>query len=65
MSNLNTFIAHSVKLRVVSMFAGDIEANMDKLTQEIKGKKVCVNGELAPSVRHLSRQFCVSLPSVW
>ena len=44
MFNLDKFIADSVTFRPVSMFAADIEANREKLTEEIKGKKVCVIG---------------------
>ena len=44
MFNLDKFIADSVIFRPVSMFVPDIEANKDKLTNEIKGKKVCVIG---------------------
>lgn len=44
MFNLDKFIADSVTFRPESMFKGDIEANAAKLTQEIKGKKVCVIG---------------------
>ena len=44
MFNLDKFIADSVTFRPVSMFAADIEANKEKLTDEIKGKKVCVIG---------------------
>jgi FlaA1/EpsC-like NDP-sugar epimerase len=44
MFNLDKFIADSVTFRPVSMFAADIEANKEKLTREIKGKKVCVIG---------------------
>ena len=44
MFNLDKFISDSVTFRPVSMFAPDIEANREKLTQEIKGKKVCVIG---------------------
>ena len=44
MFNLEKFIADSVTFRSVSMFAADIEANKEKLTAEIKGKKVCVIG---------------------
>ena len=44
MFNLNKFIADSVTFRPVSMFAADIEANKEKLSAEIKGKKVCVIG---------------------
>ena len=44
MFNLDKFIADSVTFRPVSMFAEDIEANKEKLTEEIKGKKVCVIG---------------------
>ena len=44
MFNLDKFIADSVTFRPVSMFEPDIQANAEKLTQEIKGKKVCVIG---------------------
>ena len=44
MFNLEKFIADSVTFRAVSMFEKDIQENADKLTQEIKGKKVCVIG---------------------
>ena len=44
MLNLDKFISDSVTFRPVSMFAEDIEANKNKLTEEIKGKKVCVIG---------------------
>lgn len=44
MFNLEKFIADSVTFRPSSMFAPDIEANREKLTEEIKGKKVCVIG---------------------
>lgn len=44
MFNLTNFISSSVTFRPVSMFAPDIEANKDKLSQEIKGKSVCVIG---------------------
>ena len=44
MFNLDKFISDSVTFRPVSMFAPDIEANKAKLTEEIKGKKVCVIG---------------------
>ena len=44
MFNIDRFIADSVTFRPVSMFAADIEANKGKLTEEIKGKKVCVIG---------------------
>ena len=44
MFNLDKFIADSVTFRTVSMFAADIEANSEVLSQEIKGKKVCVIG---------------------
>lgn len=44
MFNLDKFIADSVTKRPVSMFTADLEANKDTLTQEIKGKKVCVIG---------------------
>lgn len=44
MFNLNKFIADSVTMRSSSLFANDIEANKDVLTQEIEGKSVCVIG---------------------
>ena len=44
MFNLDKFIADSVTKRPVSMFAADIEANNETLTNEIKDKKVCVIG---------------------
>ncbi len=44
MFNLDKFISDSVTFRPVSMFASDIKANKEKLTREIKGKKVCVIG---------------------
>lgn len=44
MFNLDKFISDSVTFRPVSMFAADIEANRLRLTEEIKGRKVCVIG---------------------
>jgi len=44
MFNLDNFISDYVTKRPVSMFAADIEANKELLTQEIKNKKVCVIG---------------------
>lgn len=44
MFNLNKFIGQYVTHREKSMFALDIEANQEKLSAEIKGKKVCVIG---------------------
>ena len=44
MFNLDKFIADSITKRPVSMFAADIEGNNEMLTQEIRGKKVCVIG---------------------
>jgi FlaA1/EpsC-like NDP-sugar epimerase len=44
MFNLDKFISDSVTFRPESMFKGDIETNAEKLTQEIKDKKVCVIG---------------------
>ena len=44
MFNLDKFIADSVTHRPSSMFEGDIQANATRLTQEIKGKSVCVIG---------------------
>ena len=44
MFNLDKFIADSVTHRPSSMFEADIQANAARLTQEIKGKSVCVIG---------------------
>ena len=44
MFNLDKFISESVTFRPVSMFAADIELNKEKLTEELKDKKVCVIG---------------------
>lgn len=44
MFNLDKFISDCVTKRPVSMFAADIEANKELLTQEIKNKKICVIG---------------------
>lgn len=44
MFNLDKFISDSVTFRSVSMFAPDIEANKEKLSLEIKDKKICVIG---------------------
>lgn len=44
MFNLDKFISDSVTYRKESMFAGDIDANKETLTREIKGKAVCVIG---------------------
>ena len=44
MFNLDKFISESVTFRPESMFKADIEANRERLTEEIKGKKVCVIG---------------------
>jgi len=44
MFNLNKFIGDHVTFRSTSMFEGDIKANTETLTREIKGKKVCVIG---------------------
>jgi len=44
MRNLEQFIKNNITFRPVSMFAADIEANKEKLTEEIKNKKVCVIG---------------------
>ena len=41
---LDKFIADSVTFRPISMFSTDIEANKYTLSEEIKGKKVCVIG---------------------
>lgn len=60
MFNLDKFIADSVTFRPVSMFALDIEANKEKLTEEIKGKKVCVIGGagfLGRQLRHSVHEY--------
>ena len=44
MFNLNKFISESVTFRQDSLFASDIEANREFLTQEIRDKKICVIG---------------------
>lgn len=44
MFNLDKFIADSVTFRSGSMFESDIKANSEKISQEIKGKRVCVIG---------------------
>lgn len=44
MFNLEKFIAENVTLRSYSMFKTDIESNKEILSNEIKGKKVCVIG---------------------
>ncbi len=44
MFNLDKFISDSITSRPVSMFADDIDANRPRLTEEIKGKSVCVIG---------------------
>lgn len=44
MFNLSKFIGDYVTGRTTSMFEADIQANVEKLNKEIKGKKVCVIG---------------------
>lgn len=44
MININRFISEYITKRSVSMFALDIEANKDKLSEEILGRKVLVIG---------------------
>lgn len=44
MFNLSKFIGEHVTGRVTSMFEADIQVNAEKLTAEIKSKKVCVIG---------------------
>ena len=44
MFNLGKFISDSITGRSRSLFAPDIEANRDRLIQEIEGKTVCVIG---------------------
>ena len=42
--DINRFISEKVTMRSENMFAPDIEANSELLTEEIKGKTVCVIG---------------------
>ena len=44
MFNLDKFISDNVISRSESMFVVDIEANKERLSQEINGKSVCVIG---------------------
>ena len=44
MFNLERFIGMFVTKREKSMFAGDLEANKDVLSREIRGKRACVIG---------------------
>lgn len=44
MFNLDKFIAECVTLRPKSMFAMDIDANKEKLSEEIEGASICVIG---------------------
>lgn len=44
MFNLNEFIIDSITKRTTSLFKADIDANKDKLREEIEGKSVCVIG---------------------
>lgn len=44
MFDLNKFISDSVTFRSKSLFDTDIKRNADRLTQEIKGKSLCVIG---------------------
>lgn len=44
MLNINQFIAENITYRTQSMFAADIEANKEKLKEEIEGKSVLVIG---------------------
>ena len=44
MFNKSQFIADNVTFRKESMFLADIEANRERLSQEIQGKSVCVIG---------------------
>lgn len=44
MFNLPTFLSSPVPFRPLTIFDPDIEANKKKLTEEIKGKNVCVIG---------------------
>ena len=42
--DINKFIAENVTHRQQSLFAADIETNINRLTEEIEGKSVCVIG---------------------
>lgn len=44
MLNINKYITENITLRPESMFSPDIEANREKLTQEIEGRSVLVIG---------------------
>ncbi|MBQ4206373.1 MAG: polysaccharide biosynthesis protein, partial [Bacteroidales bacterium] len=44
MFNKSQFIADNVTFRKESMFLADIEANRERLSEEIQGKSVCVIG---------------------
>lgn len=44
MFNIDQFISKYITYRPTSMFEADIEANRERLTQEIEGKSVCVIG---------------------
>lgn len=44
MFNLEKFIGQAVTKRERSMFTGDIEANKEQLSREIRGKRACVIG---------------------
>lgn len=46
MFNLGQFISTYITKRPSSMFAPDIEANKMELSQEIKGKSICVIGSV-------------------
>ena len=65
MFNLDKFIADSVTFRRTSMFAADIEADREKLTEEIKGKSVCVIGGRGAMVPASSRLCCGSGRGRW
>lgn len=52
MFNLDKFISDSVTFRPTSMFEPDIQANAAQLTQEIKGKSVCVIGGAGRNIHY-------------
>lgn len=60
---LDKFIADNVIMRPQSMFAADIEANKEKLTQEIEGKSVCVIGGAGSIGSSYIRAICRFRPA--
>lgn len=62
MFNLNQFISQSVTGRSVSMFAPDIEANKERLSNEIEGKSVLVIGGAGSIGSQFIRAICQFKP---